>query len=103
MSLPFLFTRTAQNDLAELSAYLTLTFGEEKAQDSLKEIFEKIKLLGDFPSLGVPLPESYGLKVNCRFLTLRDNIVFYLVGKEEVEILVLVSSKERFRSLFSSK
>jgi|LAHS01.1.fsa_nt_gb plasmid stabilization system protein ParE len=101
MSVSIHFTRTAQMDLAEISAYLQLTFGEETAQKGVVSILEKIRLLGDFPSLGTPLPNSFALKADYRLLNIQGNVVFYLVSKDGVEVLSIVSSKERFRSLFS--
>jgi len=52
-------------------------------------------------AVGTPLPNSFALKADYRLLNIQGNVVFYLVSKDGVEVLSIVSSKERFRSLFS--
>lgn len=90
-----IYTPKAKEDLLRIKEGIIENFGDEElAVRSMRKLTDKVKLLQDFPNMGIELEKISGIPSEYRYL-------FYRVEKETVRIIrVLHERQDYMRTLF---
>lgn len=97
-----IYTPKAKEDLLRIKEGIIENFGDEElAVRSMRKLTDKVKLLQDFPNMGIELEKISGIPSEYRYLFCKPNYVFYRVEKETVRIIrVLHERQDYMRTLF---
>ncbi|MBN1803530.1 MAG: type II toxin-antitoxin system RelE/ParE family toxin [Candidatus Lokiarchaeota archaeon] len=81
------FSTGALEDLENISSYISKD-SPKRAKNFVKEIFKKIEQLKDFPYMGRKFPDKN--EETLREFFHKDYRIVYEIGKEFIEILIVV-------------
>ncbi len=93
---------TAQNDLAEIKAYITEELDNPDAALSiLRKITKSIRVLQEYAFAGAPLSSAANVESDYRFLVSGNYLTFYRVSGSEVYVdRILYGRRDYLHILF---
>lgn len=94
--LKILITPLAEQDFIDIWGYIFLE-NEIVANKIVEELHKKISYLSEFPFFGVEKPEVYE---NLRLITYKRFNIYYLVKKNQVEIIRILHGSREIKELF---
>ena len=83
-------TSRAKRDLAYIRHFTLERWGEEKAENYLKTIYEKIRLVAVQPAIGIDRSESLNMGWKIRGIVCASHVVYYTVSENHVTIVAVL-------------
>lgn len=90
----------ATEDMKEIKEYISED-NSEIAIKVIKEIIEKIEMLGEFPEIGKMLMYKIKLNNKYRYIVSGSYIIFYLFEKNIVSVQRVLHGSRDYMSIFS--
>lgn len=103
MSCKIIMTKTAKEDLRDISLYLyDQTKNLKIARAFINELFAKCKTLEEFPERGSLSKDRFLLSLGFRFLTHKESLIFYYYKIEENSVFItsILNSKRDYGRIF---
>lgn len=85
--LKVMYSPAALKDLKELNFYIESNWGETIAKETINKIVSKVKILEQFPLLGVSLSEKVDIPTEYRYLFTENNYIFYRLEDNIVRVI----------------
>lgn len=86
-------------DLKNIKRYIAED-NEEKARETVENIYEKFKYVQQFPTIGADLSKRVSFKTDYKYVVWKDYVILYKIGKETVEIYRVVNHYQDITKIF---
>jgi toxin ParE1/3/4 len=83
-------TGKARRDLADIRRFTLERWGVEKAENYLKNIYEKIRLAAAHPEIGIDRSESLNMSLKIRGIVCASHVVYYTVSGNQVTVVAVL-------------
>lgn len=94
------YSEEAKQDLIEIKSYIKYNLGEPKiAEKIISKIKEKINILKINPESFALIDEEYIKKMEMRKIIAENYIIFYIINKDNVEIVRIMYNKTNWIKL----
>jgi toxin ParE1/3/4 len=80
----------AKSDLADIRRFTLGKWGRQSAEEYLNNIYDKIKLTAERPSIGIDRSESLNLGREIRSILCTSHIIYYAVSKTYITVVAVL-------------
>ena len=83
-------TGKAKHDLASIRRFTLEQWGRQKAEEYLKNLYEKIRLVAKRPSIGIDRSQSLNLGREIRSIVYVSHIIYYTVSETHISVVAVL-------------
>jgi toxin ParE1/3/4 len=83
-------TSKAKRDLADIRRFTLEQWGEEKAENYLKTIYEKIRLVAAHPAIGINRSESLNIGSEIRGIVCASHVIYYTILENHITVVAVL-------------
>ena len=80
----------AKRDLAGIRRFTLEQWGHQKAEEYLKNLYGKIQLIAENPTLGIDCSKSLNLDCEIRSIVCTSHIIYYIVSEAHISVVAVL-------------